>query len=114
MPGDQVTELVDDDLVLMHLRRVRLVEEVVRVLRRQPHPVGHGRGQRIRDQLDIAASALAVTLAQLRRVEGQVEIQPPQRLPAQCAQCTLATPALAPWFTSKTHDLNLRRGRNRL
>ena len=69
MPGDQVTELVDDDLLLMHLRGVGLVEEVVGVLGRQPHPVGHGGGQRIGDQLDIAASTSAIALTQLSGVK---------------------------------------------
>ena len=69
MPGDQVTELVDDDLLLMHLRGVGLVEEVVERPRPPATPVGHGGGQRIGDQLDIAASTSAIALTQLSGVK---------------------------------------------
>ncbi len=43
MSGDEVTELVDDDLVAVETGRVRLMEEIVRVGRSQPEAVGHPR-----------------------------------------------------------------------
>ena len=97
VPGNHMTELVQQDLIPMQSRSIGLVKEVVGVLTDQPHPVGHAGRQRLAEHDDRTAATIAEAVAQLNRIEGEVEVEAAEFRLAQTTQSLhRAQPAL-PW-----------------
>ncbi len=76
--AQQVSQLVEDDVLAMQLARVGLVEDVVALGQRQPDPAGSESGQ-LRQKVQRAVPPSADLLAELLDNEGSGHLDVPKR-----------------------------------